>query len=254
MAQIVTDPEYRRNLASRLIESLERQRELMTAVATGGPRIDDVNEQYKVRQKEINRVLSQLGIENPNPFSDLWDWFGRWSSGDYPSYRSRRIFLRELFSKLIGYLEKLARGVPIEMEFKLTKWENVIRVIEKMRIQLARAEHKEDFQQIGLLVREALISLGQAVYKMEIHKTVDGVKPSDTDASRMLTAFIATELKGGANEETRSHAKASLRLAVGLQHKRTADFRMAAICSEATTSVVNIIAIVSGRRDPIKQK
>jgi len=51
----------------------------------------------------------------------------------------------------------------------------------------------------------------------------------------MLESFFSAELKGSANEET-------------LQHKRTADFRMAALCAEATSSVVNILAVLAGRR------
>jgi hypothetical protein len=39
-----------------------------------------------------------------------------------------------------------------------------------------------------------------------------------------------------------------------LQHKRTASFRDAALCSEATTSVVNLIAIIAGRRDPVEKR
>lgn len=52
----------------------------------------------------------------------------------------------------------------------------------------------------------------------------------------------------GANEEARAHARAALRLALALQHKRTADFRIAALCAEATASVVNILAVLAGRR------
>lgn len=64
----------------------------------------------------------------------------------------------------------------------------------------------------------------------------------------MLEGFFTAELKGGANEEARAHAKGALRLALALQHKRTADFRMAALCAEATSSVVNIVAVLAGRR------
>jgi hypothetical protein len=41
-----------------------------------------------------------------------------------------------------------------------------------------------------------------------------------------------------------------LDLANALQHRRTATFRDAAMCVEATTTVINVIAIVAGRRDP----
>ena len=76
------------------------------------------------------------------------------------------------------------------------------------------------------------------------------MEPSATDAKRMLDAYIAVELAGGANEASRRHAKSALDLANALQHQRTASFREAAMCVEATTAVVNVIAIVAGRRDP----
>jgi hypothetical protein len=93
---------------------------------------------------------------------------------------------------------------------------------------------------VGLLCREALITLGQVVWVAERHPPVDGVVPSDTDAKRRLEAYIAVELGTNANERARKHAKAALDLAVGLEHKR----------SETTASVVRLLAIVEGRRDP----
>ncbi len=66
----------------------------------------------------------------------------------------------------------------------------------------------------------------------------------------MLEAYITVELAGGSNEEARRHVKASFALANSIQHRRTATFRDAALCAEATTSVINCIAIISGRRDP----
>jgi hypothetical protein len=66
----------------------------------------------------------------------------------------------------------------------------------------------------------------------------------------MLDAYITVELAGGANESARRHAKSALDFAVALQHRRTATFRDAALCVEATTTVANVVAIVAGRRDP----
>lgn len=94
-----------------------------------------------------------------------------------------------------------------------------------------------------------LISLGQAVYDPAVHASPDGVSPSTTDAGRMIEAFFAQAASGGSNENVRRHAKAALQLAVELQHRRTADFRAAALCLEATSSVANIVAILSGQRD-----
>lgn len=130
-----------------------------------------------------------------------------------------------------------------------TGWTKVDRQMEEVRQHLRKATTEEQYQAVGLLSREVLITLAQTVYNPEIHFAADGIKPSETDAARMLESYLAKELEGKINEETRSHAKAALKLAVALQHKRTADFRMAALCAEATASVVNIIAILSGRRD-----
>jgi len=88
------------------------------------------------------------------------------------------------------------------------------------------------------------------VFIEEVHPILDGVTVSKTDAKRMLEAYIAHELSGSSNEQVRKHAKASLALANDLTHKRTAEYRLAALCAEATNAVVNIIAIISGRRDP----
>lgn len=131
-----------------------------------------------------------------------------------------------------------------------TGWPRVDRQMSEVRVRLREATTEEQYQAIGLLCREALISVAQAVYIPERHPSPDGVSPSPTDAKRMLEAFLAVELAGSANEEARSHAKAALKLAVALQHNRTADFRTAALCAEATVSVTNIIGIVSGARVP----
>ncbi|MBI4305228.1 MAG: hypothetical protein HY678_02815 [Chloroflexi bacterium] len=120
----------------------------------------------------------------------------------------------------------------------------------EIRKSLANAETEEQFQAVGLLCREALISLAQAVYDRATHPPLDDVEPSRTDAKRMLVAYLAVEMAGAANEATRKRARAAVDLAVDLQHRRTAVFREAALCVEATTSVINVIAILSGRRDP----
>lgn len=129
-----------------------------------------------------------------------------------------------------------------------TGWRKVDRQLQEVRLRLDTAESEEQYQAVGLLCREVLISVAQEVYESERHSSQSGVAPSETDAKRMLEAFFASELEGGANEEARAHAKAALRLALALQHKRTADFRMAALCAEATSSVVNILAVLAGRR------
>lgn len=139
-------------------------------------------------------------------------------------------------------------GQRVEMFEEATGWQKVDRQLQEVRLRLDSAESEEQCQAVGLLCREVLISVAQEVYDPELHRPHDGTVPSDTDVGRMLESYFSAELKGGGNDEARTHAKAALRLALALQHKRTADFRLAALCAEATSSVVNILAVMAGRR------
>jgi hypothetical protein len=230
---------------AELIQAIEQLRATLIAVATGGPRIADVNDEYQRNYAVVAGALAQRGLENPVPYGSLWDWYGRWSSGDLPTYRSRR----ELVAEIVGPLIARLRTGLVE-EFEPTGWVRVDRTVGEIRDRLASATTEEQFQAVGLLCREALISVAQAVFVAERHPTLDGVAVSPTDAKRMLDAYITVALSGDANKFARSHARSALDFSVNLQHKRTATFRDAAMCVEATTAVVSTIAIVSGRRDP----
>lgn len=230
-----------------LLELINEQRDVMVSVATDGERIQNVNDVYMARRIEIMRALQRRFLEYPNPFTDLWKWYGYWSE-NLPSYQSRREYVTDLYGPLIEELQIGSADFGIDLFEGLTGWERVDRGLLGVRQRLSTASTEEEFQTVGLLSREILISLAQVVFNADIHHTSDGKEPSPTDAKRMIDAYISSELAGGANEEARRHAKASLALANSLQHKRTATFKDAALCAEATNSVVNIIAIISGRR------
>jgi hypothetical protein len=130
-----------------------------------------------------------------------------------------------------------------------TGWDKVDRHLKAAHDRLEDASLEEDFQQAGLLCREALISLAQAVFDPERHPTLDGVKASSTDAKRMLEAVIAAQLAGESNEEARSLAKHALRLALALQHDRAADKRTASLCYESTAAVIRLMGVLTAHRD-----
>lgn len=139
-------------------------------------------------------------------------------------------------------------GARVEVFEEPTGWQKVDRQLQEVRSRLDTAQTEEQCQAVGLLCREALISSAQEVYDGTRHVSSDGIAPSATDAKRMLSAIFETEFRGSANDEARRHARAAVELALALQHKRTADFRTAAFCAEATHSVVNMLAILAGRR------
>ena len=239
-----------RSSIKELLKQVELQKSLMISVSTGGPRIQTVDGEYKERKLEIASSLHDLWIEDPNPYPDLWSWYGKWSDGSLPTYQSRRQYISLLCQPLIESLAyRLHHSEPQPFK-EPTGWERVDRNIDKIVNQIAKAENEEDFQLVGLLCREALISIAQAVYDPIDNPSLDGVEISETDAKRMLESYLVTELSGKSNEVPRKFAKTAYQLAVKLQHKRTASFRDAALCAEATRSIINTIAIISGQRDP----
>ncbi len=97
-----------------LIQTIEKTKYLMVAVSTGRILIDEINAEYQAAYQQVDTELRVHGLENPNPYSNLLEWYGRWSSGDLPSYQSRLQFLSELFGPLIRELKHRADGSPPE--------------------------------------------------------------------------------------------------------------------------------------------
>lgn len=228
-----------------LLADLLIHREMMIDVSTGGQRIQEVNDYYRAREVRI-RERMPADVQYDNPHEDLWAWYGHWSER-LGGYKDRRIYVRQLFSPAIETLAKRS-SVPLP-ERVASGWERVDRALSKAKAQYGLASAEEDFQGIGLLCREVIISLAQAVFDPGIHQTTDGVEASKTDANRMIEAYIAHEFPGASFKEVRAHARASLALALNLQHRRSATRQLAALCLEGTASTVAVISIIARPRD-----
>lgn len=146
-----------------LINAIELQRALLIAVATGGRRIQEVNAEYTRRRDKIGHELQRRGLEDPNPHGDLWAWYGRWSNGDMPNWASRRVYVTGLYQGLIDQIRAAGKATP-QMFDEPTGWERVDRGVYEIRRRLEQAENEEQFQAVGLLCRESLISLAHVAY------------------------------------------------------------------------------------------
>lgn len=229
----------------KLLAELLIHREMMVSVGTGGERIQDVNDYYRAREARIRQTLPP-DIEYENPHADLWHWY-QYYRENLQQYKDRRFYIRQIFGPAINTVS--TRSSFALQPREPTGWERVDRALSKAKSQLQAASAEEDFQAIGLMCREVIISLAQAVYDPSIHTSLDGVKPSATDANRMLEAYISHTFPGESFKEVRSHARAALSLALNLQHRRTATRQLAALCVEGTASTTAIISIIA--RSPI---
>ena len=151
-----------------LRQTVDQLKATMISVVTGGPRIETVQVSFEYNYDQVAIELARREIQNPLPFRDLWEWYGRWSSGDMPTWQSRRRFVNDLFGGLIRNIRaKAVCQIPDEP----TGWERVDRNVAEVRKSLAAADTEEKFQAVGLLCRETVISLAQAVYDPARHQS-----------------------------------------------------------------------------------
>lgn len=92
-----------------LLTKIRQIQSIMVAVSTGGPRIQEKEDEYKQLYLDIqteieNLVKAGLALSHNNSFRSLWDWYGYWSS-ELPSYASRRQYVRELYAPLVNPIE-----------------------------------------------------------------------------------------------------------------------------------------------------
>ena len=129
-------------------------------------------------------------------------------------------------------------------------WDRVQRTMRDMEDRLDSAQTEEQCIAIGALARDLLVSLGQAVYDRETHRTKDaeGTEIGNADARRMLNAYIDSTLTGEANAEFRAQVKTTVTVANTLTHKRTATPLHARLCVVATENLIRIVEVVAGRR------
>jgi len=137
-----------------------------------------------------------------------------------------------------------------------TGWAKVDRQLADVRESLQQARGPQDLQKVGIVCREALISAVQEVFDPSLHIPDGGDEPSKTDFKRMAEHYIGTELQGPQHQVVRKFARRAVELATAafdlanaVQHDRSAQYRTAALCAEATFTVINLLAVLAGRRE-----
>ena len=126
-----------------------------------------------------------------------------------------------------------------------TSWEKVNRQVAAMREQLARAASEEGYQAVGHLGREVMITLAQAVIDPAEAVSEDGKPPSETDAARLLDAYIDKTLSGRGNEALRRAVRGVVKATSAVLHDRRATPKDAALIAELVSASVHLIHILA---------
>lgn len=230
----------------KLVNDVNFLKNTMISVSTGGQRIQEVKTEYEEKYRDVDRALQKLSFKNPNPYKDLWEWYGKWKA-DFSSYRERRVFISEMYNSLLSSLQESEAPEMIAITVDLSIWERLERSVNEIKVLQKGASTEEQCQVVGLLCRETIITLAQSVFNQSKHPSLDSVEISKTDVKRMLDAYISVELAGDVNEALRKSARATVDLANVLTHKRSASRKEASLCATATISLINLIGTLEGR-------
>lgn len=233
------------NGKAKLKQNLETIKNIMVSVATGGPQIKEEDTRYKRLHTQIVQDCKKLNLTYNNTFFSLWDWYGKWKT-EFPSYKERRDFIRDLFAPTLAYFDENENDSNIETIIELSDWERIQRTITKIKRDSGSARNEEDFQVIGLLCRDVIISLAQVVYNPLVHGETDesGKQIGNADAVRMIGNYVKIKLNGSHNKELRAYAKATNDLANQLTHKRSATKRDMLLTVSSTIALINFIGII----------
>ena len=129
-----------------LLSSLEELRNMMIGVSTGGPRIESVNARYKEIYSYLTEQLKEFGVKNQIPYTDLWHWYGKWRSGDLPTYRSRRDYIRSLLGPVEDLIRKGPQSRRTEEFAEPTGWSRVDRAWTRLGVALRKHQPKSNFR------------------------------------------------------------------------------------------------------------
>ena len=166
--------------------------------------------------------------------------------------RGLKIALRSIGIVDFYEIEDFSKDTPlIESVININSWPEISNAVDRILQSSSIADSEIDFQNVGNSCRELIISLAQIVYNPSIHgdKNNEGKIIGKTDAMGMLTNYFNHTLSGSSNDEYRSYAKATHKIANMLTHKRNATKKDMLITVSATLSLINLVGVIEGKFD-----
>ena len=106
-------------------------KEIMRKVATGQARIQEMNGRYKKLWKKLRNIFRNNNIENPNEFSDLWEFYAYWKN-NLETYADRR-----------AYIIKLYKDIDLQSQ-SITK-NNTFNYVDQQRLKQLKKIKSENF-------------------------------------------------------------------------------------------------------------
>lgn len=89
----------RREIIYFMEQEITRIKKILTDISTGQGRIQEFNDEYIDIYNQLDNYFNDLNIKNPNPYSDLWEFYNYWSK-HLKTYAERRSYIVKLYKNL----------------------------------------------------------------------------------------------------------------------------------------------------------
>jgi hypothetical protein len=230
----------------RLRADIDAEIQTLIDVARNEVGIRGANNEYKSRRRRIRAELREAGLDDPNPWPDLWRWYGHYSGdGSLGTYQARRELVLESYQPLLDSLEGLEeRRLGTGISVPATGWTEVDRQVAALHTSYARAHTPEEYRQVGLLCRDIFVSLGHVVFDGAKHLPPGKDPPRGDDAKNRLELAVLAEYGGGPNEKLRALVRSTWDFAQPIVHDRTDDQTKAMLAADATIHLQKVLAVL----------
>ena len=230
----------------RAIHLIQAQAALLVTTATGGPRIDDVQSKYIENRRQLRNLLPRLGVEDPFPWTDLWEWHGFYR-GNFDHYSERRAHIRSISTPALERLERLktAGSVTDWGKDAPETWESIDKRLADAKRELDEASDLDGWQDVGRRCREIIIAAANLVFA-EPMIPVGEEPPKGADAKRKIELYLKAKVPGSSHEDLRNLMKSALRLAHTVTHSNGIDGADAFAAAQATVLLVRCLQRIEG--------
>lgn len=228
-----------------LIQLVERQRDLITAVATGESITPPLDSEYKRRRRKIRPGLQRLGIEDPFPWPDLYQWWGFCSAPRMTTYMQRRTYVAEIAEPVLDELERRRSGlVDWSRGGGSVTWATLQGRLDGLRGELNRARTHDDLQDVGRRAREIIIDAANMVFDESMLPDNEPT-PSPNDAKRRIEFYLNHRVPGQSQADLRRVVRAVMDLANTVTHSDSISRVDAYATAQATVFIVRTLQEMS---------
>jgi hypothetical protein len=227
----------------------------LVSVATGGPRIAEVDQQCRERRRRLSRRLGRLGLKDPFPWADLWQWHGYWSEA-LPGWASRRVHINELATPLLAELERRLEDEGWELEDwpaceqVPTTWHAIDGRLMEMKGRLDAASSLDDLQDVGRRCREILMGAGRLVFS-EAMLTEGATVPSPNDSKARIGYYLDVRLSSGGHSDLRRLLRVAYDLMQTVTHSASITAIDAFAAAQATVLLVRTLQKIDAQSQAI---